>query len=602
MNSRTAVVCSALLFALASLSNASWAQLEWQAEPNQNTLSRNPNQSQNSSNNIATKIQLGQTLEFLAVEQAYIVTPVFSHGKLSLQWTIADGYYLYQHKFKFTAQYPGQAPNQVLSTAYPKAKVIYDPTFEQDLEVYYHGVNLDLQGLEVNQNTLKLKVDFQGCADAGLCYPPSSYWFELDLEAQSYRAISAPAIATSNQPNPAADISLWLALVSALIGGLILNLMPCVFPVLSIKALSLAEAQQSSAQQHRHGWSYTLGAVLSFTGVAAVMLALKAGGQAIGWGFQLQSPIFVSLLVYLFFAMGLSLSGLAEFGTRLMGVGNNLSLKSGYRGSFYTGVLASVVASPCTAPFMGTALGFALGQPAVIALLVFATLGFGMALPFLLLSYWPGLSEKLPKPGPWMETLKQALAFPLYLAAIWLIWVLGRQSGSDAMAIILTGLMLITFALWLLHKYQKNSARILALLAVAAALALPAIAASLSSQNPKELNGPWQNYSKAKLEQALAQDRSVFINVTAAWCLSCLANERIAFGDAFEQQLKQQNTLALKADWTQYNPAITELLKQYGRNGVPLYVFIDQGKNQILPQLLTESSLLKATKIQSPAK
>jgi len=331
-----------------------------------------------------------------------------------------------------------------------------------------------------------------------------------------------------------------------------------------------------------------------------VMLAFKAGGQAIGWGFQLQSPIFISLLVYLFFAMGLSLSGLAEFGNRLMGVGNNLSLQSGYRGSFYTGVLASVVASPCTAPFMGTALGFALGQPAVIALLVFATLGLGMALPFLLLSYWPGLGERLPKPGPWMETLKQALAFPLYLAAIWLIWVLGRQSGSDAMAIILTGLMLITFALWLLHKYHNTSTRILALLAVAGALTLPAIAASLSSQTPKELNGLWQNYSEAKLKQALAQDRSVFINVTAAWCLSCLANERIAFGDTFEQQLKQQNTLALKADWTQYNPAITELLKQYGRNGVPLYVFIDQGKSQILPQLLTESSLLKSTKTQSP--
>lgn len=541
------------------------------------------------SNDITQRFQLGPQVEFLPVEEAFQVTAtVDENGKISLNWNIADSYYLYQHKFKFTTN------NGKLSAQYPKGKVVFDPTFEQELEVYYNSVILTLARENKASSPYKLKVEAQGCADAGLCYAPTNYWFEIDPSQKTARAIAPP----QNPADPAltadTESSLWLALLSALIGGLILNLMPCVFPVLSIKALSLAEAHQNTQQRHLHGWSYTAGVVISFVAIAALMLGLKSAGQAIGWGFQLQSPIFVSLLAYLFFAMGLSLSGFAEFGNRIMGIGSNLTLKPGYSSSFYTGVLASAVASPCTAPFMGTALGFALGQPTAIALLVFAALGFGMAIPFLLLSYLPGLGQRLPKPGAWMETLKQALAFPLYLTAIWLIWVLGRQSGSDAIAIVLSGSLLLVLALWLRQKYRNAITGLISILLIACAIGL---SATIQPSNTKvQQSSPWQSYTDQRLKEAQNRNQSIFVNATAAWCLTCLANEKIAFSDDFYQQLATQNTFMLKADWTNYNPEITQLLKQHGRSGVPLYLYIDNGETTILPQLLTESSLLQLTK------
>jgi thiol:disulfide interchange protein DsbD len=551
------------------------------------------NSSSNSSN-LANTLELAPQLEFLAVEEAYQASlEVDDNGVLTLNWVISDGYYLYRHEFKLTAYHQGET--HTLNAQYPAGKTIYDPTFEQELEVYYHQVSLPIDGKQSSDTPYKVKVRFQGCADAGLCYAPESYWFKVDPVNGSTTPIAPPAPQSSTSSSAVNQPTLWLALVSALLGGLILNLMPCVFPVLSIKALSSAEAQQNPHTLHRHGWSYTAGGILSFIAIAGLMLALKASGQAIGWGFQLQSPIFVGLLTYLFFSMGLSLSGFTDFGSRLMGVGHNLSIKSGYQGSFFSGVLASVVASPCTAPFMGAALGYALGQPAYVALLVFATLGLGMAVPFLMLSYIPSLGKRLPKPGQWMATLKQALAFPLYLAAIWLIWVLGRQSGGDAMAIILSGLLLIVFALWLQHKYQHPLAKLLSIGFIVTALALSALIHPNIDLKSDKQGGVWQRYSDQKLQTALEDNRSVFINATADWCLTCLANEKIAFSEAFYQQLKHQNTLALKADWTNYNPEITRLLNQYGRSGVPLYLYIENGQTRILPQLLSKTSLLTLT-------
>ncbi|MGQ0586968.1 MAG: protein-disulfide reductase DsbD family protein, partial [Gammaproteobacteria bacterium] len=333
--------------------------------------------------------------------------------------------------------------------------------------------------------------------------------------------------------------SLWLALGFALLGGLILNLMPCVFPVLSIKAVSVLESRRGDpAAERMHALAYSGGAVLSCVAVAAAILLLREGGRQLGWGFQLQAPVFVAFLAYLMLALGLSLSGLVQFGTSLMGVGQELVEQGGYARSFFTGVLAVVVASPCTAPFMGTALGFALTQPMAIALLVFATLGLGLALPFLLLGFFPVLGSWLPKPGHWMETFKQAMAFPLYLTVVWLLWVLGRQSGTDAVALVGVGLVLMAFALWLWGAAERALLRsALALAAAAGAFALlahPSITIQPQRAAAGEVAGEvaGEPYSDARLAELRAQGRIVFVNFTADWCITCKVNEKVVFENA----------------------------------------------------------------------
>jgi thiol:disulfide interchange protein len=287
--------------------------------------------------------------------------------------------------------------------------------------------------------------------------------------------------------------------------------------------------------QALHGLSYTLGVLLSFALVAALLLGLRAGGAAIGWGFQLQSPGFVGLLALLLFALGLSLSGLGHFGSGLMGAGERLTQGGGYRASFFTGVLAAVVASPCTAPFMGTALGVAVLLPPALALTVFLALGLGMALPFLLLSLVPRLGRRLPRPGPWMETFKQALAFPLYLTVIWLLWVLGRQAGVDALALALVGLLCLGLALWLFDRpagvhsaWRRGAAWSLLGLALLS-LYLPGRAPPADALEPRP-------FSERTLAELRAQGVPVFVNMTADWCITCLANERVALNTAAVRQ------------------------------------------------------------------
>ena len=304
-----------------------------------------------------------------------------------------------------------------------------------------------------------LEVRSQGCADAGLCYPPRKQTFMLDPVAGTVLETTSPARGhapvSGTAPTPVASTSAtelaWMALLAAL-GGLILNLMPCVFPVLSLKVLSIAGKGGDGGGKAIHGLVYTAGVVLSFLAVAALLIGLRQAGAAIGWGFHLQSPIFVAVLVYLFFVLGLSLSGMINLGAGIMGAGSSLAVKSGYAGSFFTGVLAAVVASPCSAPFMGTALGFAMTQPAVAALTIFAALGLGMAAPFLLLTLSPTMLRRLPRPGAWMEGFKQLLAFPLYAAAVWLLWVLGKQSGVNGMAAVIGGCVLLALGLWVRER------------------------------------------------------------------------------------------------------------------------------------------------------
>jgi len=315
----------------------------------------------------------------------------------------------------------------------------------------------------------------------------------------------------------------------------------------------------------------------------------------VGWGFQLQSPRFVALLAYLFFAMGLALSGVIEIGAGMMGAGGKLAERGGYSGSFFTGVLATVVASPCTAPFMGTALGFAITQPGPVALTVFAALGCGMAAPMVLLSYSKTLRERMPRPGAWMETFKQVLAFPLYATAIWLLWVSGRQTSVSSMAILLCGMLLLALGLWL-WRYRPWG-RVMAVAAlVGALLVIPSTA--LDRPATSAASSGEQLSSQQQLSQFLEQGLPVLVNVTADWCITCIANERTSLGnEAVKEAMAAKNMQYLVLDWTNYDEAIAAFLARFGRNGVPLYL-VYSGKPgeqpKILPQLLTPGLLVDA--------
>ena len=388
--------------------------------------------------------------------------------------------------------------------------------------------------------------------------------------------------------------SLLMIMLFALAGGVILNLMPCVFPVLSIKVMSTTAAHLGAHGKHLHALAYTGGIILSFLAIAALMLVLRAGGEAIGWGFQLQSPVFVALLAYLMFIIGQSFSGQLTIGGSWMNIGQTLTQNNRLTGSFMTGVLATVVASPCTAPFMGTALGLALTQPTVISLSIFAALGLGMALPFLILSWLPGLMDKLPAPGPWMGTFSQLLAFPLYATVIWLLWILGRQTSIDHAVLVSLGILLIAFAIWITHRGKGVMGRVFGLTALVIALGITAIKPTTEEDRLKTV---WEPYSAARLLELRQQQQAVFINLTADWCITCLANEKIALdSEAFRAALREGNITYLKGDWTNRNPEITALLNDHGRSGVPLYLYYDTTANppKILPQLLTQTIVLRA--------
>ena len=405
------------------------------------------------------------------------------------------------------------------------------------------------------------------------------------------------------------DLVLSSAMLLALLGGIILNLMPCVFPVLSIKALSLLKhAQQSPTQTKLQGLAYTAGILVSFILLGVLLILLKAGGAQIGWGFQFQSPLFVLIVAYLMFAVGLSLSGVFSIGGSIIGVGSSLTQKSGYSGSFFTGVLATIVATPCTAPFMGAALGFALSQPPFALLAVFISLGFGLALPYLLLSYSPSLQRYLPKPGVWMNRLKQAMAFPMYAAAVWLVWVLVQQAGVNSVVIALGGMVLIGFAAWLyettkfsgIHTQRISTG--FAILALMTALlggyfGIETTAAGVVENNENTAEKNYEPYSAERLRALRAEGKPVFVNFTAAWCISCLVNEKVALSQSsVKDEFKKRGITYLKGDWTNRDAEITKILSEFGRSGVPLYLYYPAGINtspEILPQILTPEIVLQ---------
>ncbi|MGE0259375.1 MAG: protein-disulfide reductase DsbD family protein [Alphaproteobacteria bacterium] len=430
--------------------------------------------------------------------------------------------------------------------------------------------------------------------------------------ARSY-AISAPVTesAAIGGPTAAAEnivAEWWRALLLAFVGGAILNLMPCVFPILSLKLLGIAVSVHR-ADERRHGLAYAAGVIASFAALGGLLLALRAGGDAVGWGFQLQSPVVVALLAYLLFAMGLSLSGVVEFGVGLAsglgGIGSRFAERTGLGGAFATGVLATIVATPCTAPFMGTALGYAMLATPVEALAVFVALGGGLAAPVVAATAVPGIARLLPRPGPWMLWFKQLLAFPLYATVAWLVWVLLQQVAPADGLLALLGLVLIGFAAWIYGRtrYAERPAGRgfglgLAATGFAASLALAATlapAAAPAAAGSRGAGLAYESYDAARLDRLVAERQPVFVNLTAAWCITCLVNERTLDSDAVRRAFAAHAVVPLKGDWTRQDPEITALLQKFGRSGVPLYLLYDRGGTpSVLPQILTEATVLDA--------
>ncbi len=404
--------------------------------------------------------------------------------------------------------------------------------------------------------------------------------------------------------SPGGGLAWWQAILMAIAGGILLNLMPCVFPVLSIKTLSLVGAargegiQAGSRNLIGHGLVYAAGVVLGFIVLAALLLGLRAAGVAAGWGFHLQNPLLVLVLAWLFFLIGLNLSGFFEFGGRLTGLGQGLvgNAGDGHGQAFFTGLLATVVATPCTAPFMGVAMGYAMLRPWGESLAVFIALGAGMALPMVLLTAWPPLLARLPRPGPWMLRLRELLAFPMYASAVWLLWVLVRQAGAGAVLPAAGGAVALALTVWLLRLTGSRwrSAGLGA--GFAMVIAALALVPRVSPDSAGEASDGWQRWSPAAVADARAAG-PVFVNFTADWCITCKANEIVALETERVRDLfVQKGVTRLRADWTRRDGEIARALADHGRSGVPLYLWYPgpaAGAAEILPQILTESLLLE---------
>ncbi len=433
--------------------------------------------------------------------------------------------------------------------------------------------------------------------------PVAGHWPALATPSGVSPAL-AQALETAAQNTPAAartsDLGFGLALLGALLGGLILNLMPCVFPVLALKLLGLTRAGVTGAQHRAAGLAYAAGTVLSFALLGGLMLALRAAGEQLGWGFQLQSPAVVIALALLFTVLGLNLAGLFEFGQFLPDRLAGLHSRHPMVDAALSGVLAVAIASPCTAPFMGASLGLAVGLPAWQALPVFAAMGLGMALPYLAVSFWPALAHRLPRAGAWMQTFRQAMAFPMFATVVWLAWVLGQQNGLDSVAALLALLLLIAFGLWAGTRQGRTRLALLGLTGVLLTALLsqwPAAHAPSASSAPDSAGStPWQSWRADSVPQALAQGRTVFVDFTAAWCVTCQYNKKTVLGSAeVLGAFEAKQVLALRADWTRRDAAITAELGRLGRSGVPVYAVYAPGRAPVvLSELPSAAEIVQA--------
>ncbi len=522
--------------------------------------------------------------------------------------TLADGAATIEDDRLALAFRAASAPKSV--EFFPLEAARIEPSAPQAVHVDHDRVSLRLTAAKpIGTDFTRLKGVL--VVDGGPARADQGGWAgEIDVAlvpGKVARAAATPA------PQAATTVTLWFALAGALAGGLILNLMPCVFPVLSLKLLSLLQHQRDEDAAHvahatlrAHGLALSAGVVASFVALAGAMLALRAGGAQLGWGFQLQTPWVIAGLTLLFFVIGLNLLGAFEFtlGTRLANAAPESRLRPDrVSGSFATGVLAVVVAAPCTAPFMGAALGYAITQPAGRALAVFAALGVGMAAPYLLLTFFPALLERLPRPGPWMERFRQIMAFPMFATCVWLLWVLAQQINVDALALTLAGLVLVALAVWAFGIAQRGAARWRWLALGAAGLAFYAVAAATgpdasrsSASATADAKSAWQPWSPAEQQKQLGAGKPVLVDFTAAWCVTCQANKRLVLNSrAVMAALADKGVVLLRADWTNRDDAITRELARFERNGVPLYVLYDRsGKPRLLPELLTERVVIDA--------
>jgi thiol:disulfide interchange protein DsbD len=478
----------------------------------------------------------------------------------------------------------------------------YDPDLiqnsaDQDVETIPGGVRLRIPR---SPDLAKLPAQIHG-----LLKLSDTVSYEFTSAVTPGEVPISPA-AQAERQGAASGVTTLSAIGLAFLGGIILNLMPCVFPVLFLKGLALVQSSGEERKQLRsHGLVYTLGILVSFWAIVAVLLVLRASGSQAGWGFQLQSPTFIAILASFLFFFALSLAGVFDLGLSLTSAGGSLATKPGYAGSFFTGILATVVATPCTAPLMGAAIGFALVQPAVVTFAIFTALALGLATPYLALSFQPAWTKVLPRPGAWMEVLKQLTAVPLFATAIWLAYVFGSLNSGGAgdptagiyrLSLLLACFLVLAVAGWVLGKWPARwSSAIAAIVLIACGLAIPLY-------QPKDTNLTWAPYSQSALDAARASGNPVFIDFTAAWCLSCQVNEKLVLHAAdVQQQLSARHVTLLRADWTKYDPAITQELESLNRSGVPTYVLYPAARSggqaaapDVLPEVLTKDLVLDA--------
>ncbi len=496
----------------------------------------------------------------------------------------------------------GQRENA--ATFFPAEPQILDNFAPQRLTSTARGLILDLKkdaGLSANPTRLSGVLELSGERAFELTALPGT------VPAPQSSASATTPIASKPAPSTAQN-SFWTGLLRAaglaFLGGVLLNLMPCVFPVLFLKGLALARSGQKELDQLRaHGLVYAAGILLSFWVLVAALLGLRAAGATLGWGFQFQSPVFLALMADLLFFLGLSLAGQFEIGLTLTSAGGSLAAKQGYAGSFFTGVLAVIVATPCTAPFMGTAIGYALAQPAAVSFAVFTALALGLAAPYLALTLQPAWTGLLPRPGAWMEIVQRVVAVPLFATVIWLAWVLAQAYGTSILPAIMASFLLLAIAGWFLGRWPARKWATL----LAALILLAVVALAVWGQRWIETNagrkgmkatadldsvaaGDWEPWSAAAVSRYQAQGRPVFVDFTASWCLSCQVNERAALQQPqVLQAFHAAHVVLLRADWTRHDTAITQALAELGRSGVPTYALYVPGEKspRLLPELLT---------------
>ncbi len=505
--------------------------------------------------------------------------------------------------FRLTVE-TGQRETQ--AAFFPIDQLVIDNPSPQKLTPTVKGFTLDLKkdaNLTANPAQLNGVIELAGNRAYEISAAKGKPAAPQPIPVAATQSASAPA-ATEQSAAPAAPqspLNLWKSTALAFLGGLILNLMPCVFPVLFLKGLGLVQSSAEERSRLRiHGFVYTAGILVSFWALVAALLALRTAGSRLGWGFQFQSPVFLMLMAALLFFLGLSLAGQFEIGLTLTSTGNSLAQKHGFTGSFFTGVLAVIVATPCTAPFMGAAIGYALAAPAIVTFAVFTALALGLAAPYVALTLQPAWTRLLPKPGAWMEVLRQAVSVPIFATVIWLAWVIAESYGATLLAALLVVFLVLAIAGWFLGRWptKRWSAGIAAFALFVSAFSVYAANAFVSAPTEQSAQtGGWQPWSQSAVEKNLAAGRPVFVDFTAKWCLSCQVNERIALSRPEVQQAFAASNVALfRADWTQHDESIAEALQKLGRSGVPAYALYTPGQSnpQLLPEALTPGIVLDA--------